>query len=60
MKASLKTQLEKEKSRFATASAAEKPKFKATVDDLTKKIADLETSVAKADQEIDQGIWRIQ
>jgi|GEM_PF-108647 len=50
--ASLKTQLDREKSRFVTASAADKPKFKASVDDLTKKIADLETSVAKADQEI--------
>ncbi len=36
----LKTQLEKEKSRLATATMLlTKPKYKATVDDLTGKIA---------------------
>jgi tetratricopeptide (TPR) repeat protein len=50
----LKTQLDREKSRLATAPAADKPKFKATVDDLTGKIATLQGNVAKADKEIDR------
>ncbi len=50
----LKTQLGREKSRLATAPAADKPKFKVTVDDLTAKIATLEGNVAKADKEIDR------
>ena len=50
----LKTQIDREKSRLATAPAADKPKYKATVDDLTGKIATLESNVAKANKEIDK------
>jgi tetratricopeptide (TPR) repeat protein len=51
---SLKPQLEREKSRYSTATAANKPKFKVTLDELTGKIADLESSVGKANKEIDR------
>ena len=36
---SLKNQLDREKSRFAAANAATKPKYKATIDELTSKIS---------------------
>ena len=49
-----KTQLDREKSRLATASAADKAKYKASVDDLTGKVAALESNKAKADKEIDR------
>lgn len=53
--ASLKTQLDREKSRYNTAtSAADKAKYKASVDDLTRRITSLENDVAKADAEIDR------
>jgi tetratricopeptide (TPR) repeat protein len=51
---SLKPQLEREKSRFSTASAADKTKFKASVDEITNKIATLESSIAQANKEIDR------
>jgi tetratricopeptide (TPR) repeat protein len=51
---SLKPQLEREKSRLATAAKADQPKYKASVDELTKKLANLESSVAKANAEIDK------
>jgi len=51
--ASSKTQLDREKSRLATATAANKPKYAASVDELTKKIAGLETSLAEANKELD-------
>ncbi len=51
---SLKAQLDKEKSKLSTASAAEKPKLKASVDDMTGKVASLETSVSKAGAEVDR------
>jgi tetratricopeptide (TPR) repeat protein len=52
---SSKQQLEKEKTKFASAAtAAEKAKFKPTVDDLTNKVANLEKDVKKADIEIDK------
>lgn len=51
---SLKPQLEREKSRLATATAPNKPKFQASVDELTGKISNLEKSVAQANKEIDQ------
>ena len=51
---SLKPQLEREKSRYSTATAANKPKIKVTLDELTGKIADLESSLAKANKEIDR------
>lgn len=50
----LKPKLEREKSRYAVASAADKPKFKATVDELTAKIANLESEIEKANKEIDR------
>ena len=51
---SLKPQLEREKSRYSTATAANKPKIKVTLDELTGKIADLESSLAKANKEVDR------
>ena len=50
----LKSQLEKEKSKYAAASTAEKAKMKANVDDLTNKVAILEKDVAVADGEINR------
>jgi tetratricopeptide (TPR) repeat protein len=51
----LKSQLDKEKSKYTIApNAAEKAKVKANIDDLTTKISTLESSVAKADSEIDR------
>ncbi|MCX6256171.1 MAG: carboxypeptidase-like regulatory domain-containing protein [Bacteroidia bacterium] len=51
----LKSQLEKEKSKYAAASsAAEKAKIKVGVDDLANKASNLETDIAKADAEIDR------
>ncbi len=58
--AALKVQLDKEKSRFATASAADKPKFKASVDDLTAKIGNLETITNNAAKEVDRGFGEYQ
>ncbi|NMC37848.1 MAG: tetratricopeptide repeat protein [Bacteroidales bacterium] len=52
---SLKTQLDKEKSRLNVAPAAEKPKYKASVDQLTSKIANLESQIANASKEVDRG-----
>jgi tetratricopeptide (TPR) repeat protein len=52
--ASLKTQVEREKSKLATAAAADKPKWKASVDELTKKIGGLESSITAANKEIDR------
>jgi tetratricopeptide (TPR) repeat protein len=52
--ASLTTQLDREKSRLAAASAANKPKFAASVDELTKQVASLESSIQAADKEIDR------
>lgn len=49
----LKTQLDREKSRYAAAPAASKPKFKVTVDELTTRISDLQSEIDKADAEID-------
>jgi len=51
----LKPQLEREKSRLNVAPAAEKPKYKASVDELTSKIANLESEISKASKEIDRG-----
>jgi tetratricopeptide (TPR) repeat protein len=49
-----KAQLEKEKSKFASASAADKTKLKPALDALTVKVADLEKTLAQADVEIDR------
>ncbi len=51
---SLKNQLSREKSRMAAATAANKAKFAVTVDELTKKVSDLEGKVAAADKELDR------
>jgi tetratricopeptide (TPR) repeat protein len=51
---SLKPQLDKEKSRLSAASTADKPKFKASVDEITGKISTLESSIAQANKEIDR------
>lgn len=52
---SLKTQLDREKSRFNTAtSTADKAKFKASVDELTAKVESLEKALAKAEADIDR------
>ena len=52
--ATLKQQLEKEKSRFTAASAADKAKLKPALDALTVKTANLKKEVAKADAELDR------
>jgi tetratricopeptide (TPR) repeat protein len=52
---SLNNQLDREKSRLTTATVANKPKYAASVDELTKKIASLEASVAVANKELDRG-----
>jgi tetratricopeptide (TPR) repeat protein len=51
---SLKTQLDREKSRLSAATAANKAKFSASVDELTKKLNDLEVKVAASNKEIDR------
>jgi len=51
---SLKNQLDREKSRFAAANAATKPKYKATIDDLTNKISNLQSEITKADKDLDR------
>ena len=53
--ASLKNQLDKEQSRLTTATAVNKPKYAASVDELTKKIGSLESSVTTANKELDRG-----
>ncbi len=50
----LKPQLDREKSRLATATAPNKPKFQASVDELTGKVSNLEKSIAQANKEIDR------
>lgn len=50
----LKTQLEKDKSKFSSASAVEKAKLKPGLDDLTNKIAGLEKNKVTADSEIER------
>lgn len=52
--ASLKNQLGREKSRMAAATAANKAKFAGTVDELTKKVNDLEGKIAAADKSLDR------
>lgn len=52
---SLKSQLEKEKSKYATTSnAGEKAKIKANIDNITAQIAPLEKDVLKAKNEVDR------
>lgn len=53
--ASLKTQLDRDKSRYNTATnAADKAKYKASVDDLTNRVSSLEKDLVKAESEIDK------
>lgn len=52
---SLENQLDREKSRFASASAQMKPQIKPKVDDLTAKVAATKANVAKANKELDRG-----
>jgi len=49
---SLTPQLNREKSRLATATAANKPKFQASVDELTAKTANLEKNIEAAEKEV--------
>jgi tetratricopeptide (TPR) repeat protein len=51
---SLKPQLDKAKSKLAVSATADKPKFKASVDELTGKISNLETVISKASKEVDR------
>lgn len=51
---SLKNQLDREKSRFAAANAATKPKYKATIDELTSKISGIQSEITKADKDLDR------
>jgi tetratricopeptide (TPR) repeat protein len=51
---SLKPQLDREKSRLATASAANKAKYAASVDELTTRVTKLESALAQANKEIDR------
>ncbi|HPT20601.1 MAG TPA: carboxypeptidase-like regulatory domain-containing protein [Bacteroidales bacterium] len=48
------TQLESANSKYASAKAADKPKLKPAVDELTAKKSNLESEIAKADAEIDR------
>lgn len=51
----IEQQLEREKARYSSAStAAEKAKIKVNVDDLTVKVTNLKSQIAKADVEIDK------
>lgn len=50
----LKVQIEKEKSKFAIASAADKAKLKPGIDDMTMKVAGSEKDIATADAELDR------
>lgn len=52
---SLKPQLERERTRYSTATtAADRAKYKVTLDDLAKKITNLESEIKKADVEINR------
>jgi tetratricopeptide (TPR) repeat protein len=51
---SLKAQLERDKSRLVTAPTSEKPKYKASIEELTNKISAAESNIAKADKDIDK------
>jgi tetratricopeptide (TPR) repeat protein len=50
----LNPQLEKDKTKYAGASAADKAKLKPALDELTGKISTLQSDIAKADVEIDR------
>jgi tetratricopeptide (TPR) repeat protein len=48
-------QLQKDKSRYSAASAADKAKLKPALDELTTKVSKLKTDVVTAEKEIDRG-----
>lgn len=50
----INNQLVREKSRMAAATAANKAKFAGTIDELTKKAADLKGKIAAADKDLDR------
>jgi tetratricopeptide (TPR) repeat protein len=50
----IKTQLEREKTRYANANAADKAKIKPNLDTLTNRNARLEKAIAKADLDINR------
>jgi tetratricopeptide (TPR) repeat protein len=51
----LKSQLETARNKYASASAADKAKQKPVLDDLTAKVAKMESDVANANRELDRG-----
>jgi len=51
---SLNSELERNKSRLVTAPAAEKPKVKAAIEDLNKRITTAESNVAAANKDLDR------
>ena len=53
--ASLEQQLQKSKSRFNSASAAEKTKLKPALDELTAKVDKMKTTVAASEKEVERG-----
>ncbi len=48
-------QLQKDKSKYSAASAADKPKLKPALDELTAKVAKMKADVATSEKEIDRG-----
>jgi len=52
---SLQKQLDKENSRYLSASSANKPKIKPALDELTTKVAEQKAAVENASKEIDRG-----
>jgi tetratricopeptide (TPR) repeat protein len=53
--ADLEQQLEREKSRYSSASAAMKSRIKPSLDNLTEKVADVKADVENADKELMRG-----
>lgn len=51
----LEQQLEKEKARYASATAANKPKIKPVVDDLSAKVSNLKAEIDNANAELNKG-----
>jgi tetratricopeptide (TPR) repeat protein len=48
-------QLQKDKGKYSAASAADKPKLKPALDELTAKVAKMKADVATGEKEIDRG-----
>ena len=51
----LEEQLEREKTRYSSAAAAMRPKIKPAVDDLTAKVENMKSGVARANAELNRG-----